>query len=317
MEDIKILMHMEEKDNRKSIEELSIIDDFLLTELMLDGRFSKEFSHYFLETVLEREVTVKEVKTQCVQTSGAPSNRAARLDVTVDGIVSLTAGTTDMHRTLDLPEGKETKIDIEMQNRISYAGIGEKNSLRHRSRLYQSLIDINLLHSGQDFDKMKDVLVILCCSFDLFGRGRMKYTFENRCIEEPDLRLEDGVRRIFLNTKGEKGATKELRELLRYIEQSTERNATNAQLQKLHSIISTAKCDKEMEARYMLASVNDWYLIAEGRERGRKEGIAALILDNLESGASRESIINKIQKRFLVDAKQAESYYSQISNELQ
>lgn len=101
----------------------------------------------------------------------------------------------------------------------------------------------------------------------------MCYTFENRCVEEPDLILEDGAKRIFLNTKGTKGATKELKDMLHYIEKSNEVNVTSAELQNIHNMISSVRSDREVEVRYMLASINDLYLVREGRIGGRKEGI--------------------------------------------
>lgn len=32
--------------------------------------------------------------------------------------------------------------------------------------------------------------IIFICTFDQYGRGRYCYTFENRCIEEPDLAFD-------------------------------------------------------------------------------------------------------------------------------
>lgn len=40
------------------------------------------------------------------------------------------------------------------------------------------------------------------CTFDEFNRGRHVYTFENRCIEDPTLGLDDGSHKIFLCAKG-------------------------------------------------------------------------------------------------------------------
>lgn len=45
-------------------------------------------------------------------------------------------------------------------------------------------------------------LVIFVCTFDPFGLGRHFYSFENICIEDHDLSLNDGTKKIMLNTKG-------------------------------------------------------------------------------------------------------------------
>ena len=49
--------------------------------------------------------------------------------------------------------------------------------------------------------------------------------------------------------------------------------------------------------------------IQKGREEGREEGLRALIQDNIETGISREQILEKLQKRFQLSEAQAEEYY--------
>lgn len=46
-----------------------------------------------------------------------------------------------------------------------------------------------------------------------------------------------------------------------------------------------------------------------GREEGREEGIEALVLDNLESGSSKEVITEKLAKRFGLGTDKANTYY--------
>lgn len=50
----------------------------------------------------------------------------------------------------------------------------------------------------------------------------------------------------------------------------------------------------------------------EGMEVGRREGIEALILDNLEEGISKERIIEQLVKRFEVSLDKATEYYKEI-----
>lgn len=53
----------------------------------------------------------------------------------------------------------------------------------------------------------------------------------------------------------------------------------------------------------------------EGREEGRQEGIRALILDNLEENVPKERILEKLQKRFLLDRETAVRNYDQYASE--
>ncbi len=56
-------------------------------------------------------------------------------------------------------------------------------------------------------------------------------------------------------------------------------------------------------------------LMDEGIQKGREEGLRALIQDNIETGISREQILEKLQKRFQLSETQAEEYYNRFSEE--
>ena len=88
-----------------------------------------------------------------------------------------------------------------------------------RSRYYQSMIDLNILEKGSDYRQLKKSFVIFICTFDLFGKGRHIYTFENRCIQELSLPLGDETTKIILNTKGTANdVSDDMKSLLNYID---------------------------------------------------------------------------------------------------
>jgi len=100
------------------------------------------------------------------------------------------------------------------------------------------------------------------------GRDRIKYTFENICTEELDLKLDDGATRIFLNTRGSRSGTDELKDLLTYVEKSKESNAINDELKKVHKMLKVVKTNKKVRNKYMLAIEHDMEVRAEGMEKG-------------------------------------------------
>ena len=60
--------------------------------------------------------------------------------------------------------------------------------------------------------------VIFICTFDPFGKGLAKYTFNAICNEEHSLVLDDGVTRVSINTEGDRHKiSKELANLIGYI----------------------------------------------------------------------------------------------------
>ncbi len=74
-------------------------------------------------------------------------------------------------------DGKGTVYDIEMQ-------VADTKELPKRTRYYQSLIDLQLIDKVQAYKKLKLSYIMFICPFDVFGKGRHIYTFENTCRED-------------------------------------------------------------------------------------------------------------------------------------
>ena len=143
--------------------------------------------------------------------------------------------------------------------------------LPKRVRYYHAIIDDRSLKSGEEPKNLKNVIVIFICSYDPFGRDRIWYTVQNRCIEEPDVPYDDGAKTIFLYTRGTKGqVSEEVRQFLRYMEKSTSENAVNDTLRDFHHMVETVKKDREVSVKYMKQFERDNMMRAEGREEERK-----------------------------------------------
>lgn len=123
----------------------------------------------------------------------------------------------------------------------------------------------------------------------------MIYTVKNGCMEEPEMPYEDGARTIFLYTEGTKGnPPKELKELLYYIEYTTESNAKNADLAELHRMVHTVKSDAEVMIAYMKLMEDERVLLERGREEGKAEGLAEGKAKGLAEGKA-ESILELLE----------------------
>lgn len=152
----------------------------------------------------------------------------------------------------------------------------KEHLLQKRSRYYQGSIDLDVISKGESYDKLRKSMVIFICSFDPFGRGRHRYTFENVCWEEPDLRLEDDTMKVFFNTRGKRNdVSVEVEEFLRYVENSTDQmaEACKSELVKLvHKRVKEVKASKELEVEYMTLMQREREIGEREREKGRKEG---------------------------------------------
>ena len=138
--------------------------------------------------------------------------------------------------------------NLEMQNKNEY-------NLPLRSRYYQAHADIGNLKPGEDYMDLNPLYVIFICNFDPFDQKLYRYTFSMQC-EERKIMLNDGVKRIFLSTKGE---NKEevpdiLCKFLGYLNDSTDgyiEHIANEQIRELHGRIKELKQNRDVEARYM------------------------------------------------------------------
>ena len=80
-------------------------------------------------------------------------------------------------------------------------------------------LDLKLIEKGQSYGILKTSYVIFICTFDFFEKNRSIYEFENICIDDSDIKLNDGTHKIFLNTKGNRdGISEELQMLLDYFD---------------------------------------------------------------------------------------------------
>ncbi len=131
-----------------------------------------------------------------------------------------------------------------------------ENNLSKRSRYYQSELDVTSLKPGETYNDLKPNYIIFICTFDPFGKGLYRYTFENRCLET-DMALGDETQKIFFSTKGNnpEDISEELAAFLEYVENSTDQCAAKTQsetVHKIHNKIKELKKNREMGVKYML-----------------------------------------------------------------
>ena len=104
---------------------------------------------------------------------------------------------------------------------------------------------------GQDYRELTKSYIIFICTFDYFKGGRHKYTFENVCLEDNNIKFQDDTQKIILNTKGIiKDLNTDLLEFLKYVENSTDEVAENSEsdlVKHIHKKVNGIKRDKTME----------------------------------------------------------------------
>ena len=262
--------------NKKSLQDLTLLDRFLFAEVMED---SKTFEN-ILSIILGEDISIQGRPQSEHESRTSPLKRQVRLDVWAE-------------------DEADAVYNVEAQKENT-------KNLPHRSRFYQALIDSKLLDPGEvDFSNMKDCYSIIIAPFDLFGKELYQYTFQMTCNETGQT-LGDGAIRIFLNTHGKnpKNISPELKELLYYMEHTTEDvTCSTSRLQEIKDHVNVVKSSEEIGVKYM----QEWEEKILEKRKARAEGLA-------EGRAEGETfrLIQLIKKKI-----QKSKSFIQISDELE
>ena len=159
---------------------------------------------------------------------------------------------------------------------------------------------------------LNEVLVVMITPFDLFGYGLYRYTFQMKCEEIPELKLDDGATRIFLNTRGEHPELlpSELIELLKYMQHSTDEVSgacESKRIQEMHRRVCQIRASEKTEVKYM-QTWEEKILIKQKGERIGLERINRLNqklieqgrFDDLTKATSDSSYQEKLLKEFKI-----------------
>ena len=252
----RTMVNKSEKRLLKPLEEMDMIDDFLFTEIMSDEKNGIEVCSMILSCVLRRKIGKIHFTAQRALPGLSEKLHGIRMDayVTEDDEAGEEGGNISVY-------------DIEPDNRSS-----NKAGLPKRSRYYGDLVDVQLLNTGIDYEKLPELITIFILSYDPFGEDALYYEAGSIIKTHPKIPYNDGVRRIFLYVNGKLPDNageddKKLKNLLRYIGSSTKANVTDDTTKRLNEIVTVTKSKKDIGVRYM----KSWEILRDAKEEGREE----------------------------------------------
>ena len=250
---------MNQNRKRKALEEMDVMDDFMITELASHPTEGKKFARTLLSVLLQRKIGEITVHAQSVFQGDTPELRGIRLDVEI---------TEKIDDSREEGETAACRIyDVEAQNR-------KVTDLPRRSRFYQAKLDSKGLESGEkNWSNLPDLYVIMISNYDPFGYDYMMYTIHNKCVELPELEYKDGLKYIYFYTKGTKGGTKEIKTLLSYLQHSIMDNVRDEATQSIHDSVEKIKHSAEVRGKYMTIGEIMDYNKEIGYEEGRIYGM--------------------------------------------
>ena len=255
-------------------EDLKISNDFMFKEVMKSNKgLCKRLVGSIMQQDIEDIVYIDTEKTL----QPYYDSRGIRLDVI-------------------LADENHTRYNLEMQARnvISKAGVA---LLPKRTRYYQSVIDMDMLKQGENFDQLNPLVLIFICTFDFYKEGRYVYTFKSRCLENLELELANDVTVKLVNAKGKHGQVNTLlKNFLRYVMTNEPVDDFTEDVERQ---VWAVKNDKKAREEYMVlqAKIREHEIVAY--EAGEAQGHAAGLAEGLAEGEakkSRETAIKMLKK---------------------
>ena len=232
---------------RKTLQELTISNNFLFGAVMLDENNCQRFLELALDIPIGH-VEVSREKSLVYH----PEYKGVRLDVFAK-------------------DENQTCFNVEMQ-------VVQRSSLGKRSRYYHSHMDMEQLTAGREYQELPASWVIFLCDFDPFGCGKFRYTFHSRCLEDSGVDLGDERMTVFLSTRGRnpQEISKELLSFLNFVRADLKKSQEDFQdpyIKQVQESIRRIKISREMGERYMIFREMLQDERAEGRAEGRTEGL--------------------------------------------
>ena len=181
-------------------------------------------------------------------------------------------------------------FDIEIQTTVN-------KKLPKRARYYQSVIDMDILSSGDKYSKLKDSYVIFLCLDSPFKERKPVYFFENMCREDTSIKLNDGAYKVFFNaSEYDKMKKGELKEFLRYLK---EHDAGWELTKSIEEKVSFAKKNMMWRKQYMT-----WQqTIDDEKEDAYEEGLAEGISQGIQQKAKEDAVM--LVRKFNVNPQDA------------
>ena len=248
----------------KKYEELDITDPFIFAKVMSE----KELCKPLLENILN--IKIRDI-----------------VYVDYEEIIQMTAKSKGIRLDIYVEDDDNTVFNLEMQT-TTY------KELPKRSRYYQGIIDLNMIEKGESYDILKESYVIFICTFDFFEKGRSVYEFENVCLEDSEIKLNDGTHKIFLNTKGDKSdINKELKSLLEYFDGSEPESELTRRIDRK---VIAARKNERWRREYMSLQMEMNLKYREGLKAGEEKGRA---LGQSEGKIETQKNINRLNKILL------------------
>ena len=250
---------METLLQKKPVEQLTFADDGMFQAVLRDPQICAELVELLLG------IKVKRVEYPELEKVIEPfyTTKGVRLDVYL--------------------KDEDKVIDVELQ---SY----EQDALGKRTRYYQSMLDMDALMKGEDYENLKESYVLFICKYDPFNDkngkpfGLPRYTFKNSCEENNLVNLDDKSLKMFYNaTAYEDEKDERIKALLRFVQ--TDEPEKDDFSNRLNALVAKLKKNEIFKQEYARMNLHDRDIRKEGMKLGARqnaiENAKKMLADNL------------------------------------
>ena len=161
----------------------------------------------------------------------------------------------------------------------------DTEELPERARYYQGILDVQELNQGDDYKDLKDSYVIFICIPDIFEKGLAKYTFENLCIENPQIKLNDRAYKYFFIARNYDRLLDEKQKAFLKLVMSPEEKESNSFTEKISRLVEEAKQNSQWRKQFMDLEREKARKFREGKAEGVLEGKSLGIQEKAEEDA--------------------------------
>ena len=153
------------------------ISDFVFKLVFKNEQYAK----HLIEKILGKTIrSIKLVDAEKVITDNNFDAKGVRFDIYVE-------------------DEEGSRYDVEMQSVQT-----EQELLALRSRYYISMMDVDAINKGDEYQELKKSVVIFLCNFAIFDGKLRQYNYIRCARQNKDLELKDDTEIIFLSSKGAK-----------------------------------------------------------------------------------------------------------------
>ena len=254
---------------QKPVEELTFADDGMFQAVLRDPQICAELVELLLG------IKVKRVEYPELEKVIEPfyTTKGVRLDVYL--------------------KDEDKVIDVELQ---SY----EQEALGKRTRYYQSMLDMDALMKGEDYENLKESYVLFICKYDPFKDnndkpfGLPRYTFHNTCAENNLVNLDDKSLKMFYNASAfEAEKDERIKALLRFFQ--TNEPEKDDFSNRLAALVEKMKDNEKFKMEYAKMNLHDRDKIKEGMKLGAQEKTIENARSFYANGVSLEIIARSLK----------------------